>query len=56
MSISHEAIYTWLYALPKGELAAMEVALRPGRAGRQPRPGPFQRSQDRRDGLDLTAP
>ena len=37
MSISHEAIYTWLYALPKGELAAMEVALRTGRARRQPR-------------------
>gem|GEM_PF-4997418 len=37
MSISHEAIYTWLYALPKGELAAMEIALRTGRARRQPR-------------------
>ena len=37
MSISHEAIYTWLYALPKGELAALEVALRTGRARRQPR-------------------
>jgi transposase, IS30 family len=36
MSICHEAIYTWLYALPKGELAAMEVALRTGRARRQP--------------------
>ena len=37
MSISHEAIYTWLYALPKGELAAMEIALRTGRTRRQPR-------------------
>ena len=37
MSISHEAICTWLYALPKGELAAMEVALRTGRTRRQPR-------------------
>jgi len=37
MSVSHEAIYTWLYALPKGELAEMEVALRTGRARRQPR-------------------
>jgi len=37
MSVSHEAIYTWLYALPKGELAAMDVALRTGRARRQPR-------------------
>ena len=37
MSISHEAIYTWIYALPKGELAASELALRTGRARRQPR-------------------
>src|SRR5216683_3008631 len=37
MSVSHEAIYTWLYALPKGELAAMEIALRTGRTRRQPR-------------------
>jgi IS30 family transposase len=37
MSISHEAIYTWLYALPKGELAEMEIALRTGRTRRQPR-------------------
>jgi IS30 family transposase len=36
MSISHEAIYTWIYALPKGELAA-EIALRTGRTRRQPR-------------------
>ncbi|MGH3495819.1 MAG: IS30 family transposase, partial [Sciscionella sp.] len=37
MSVSHEAIYTWLYALPKGELAAMEVRLRTGRTQRRPR-------------------
>ena len=37
MSVSHEAIYTWLYALPKGELAAMEITLRTGRTRRQPR-------------------
>jgi len=37
MSVSHEAIYTWLYALPKGELAEMEVSLRTGRTRRQPR-------------------
>ena len=37
MPISHEAIYTWLYALPKGELAAMEFTLRTGRTRRQPR-------------------
>jgi IS30 family transposase len=37
MSVSHEAIYTWMYALPKGELAEMEIQLRTGRARRQPR-------------------
>ena len=37
MSVSHEAIYTWMYALPKGELAGMEIALRTGRTRRQPR-------------------
>jgi hypothetical protein len=37
MSISYEAIYTWIYALPKGELAAAEIVLRTGRARRQPR-------------------
>lgn len=37
LSVSHEAIYTWIYALPKGELAVMEVALRTGRTRRQPR-------------------
>ena len=37
MSVSHEAIYTWMYALPKGELAQMEIALRTGRSRRQPR-------------------
>ena len=37
MSVSHEAIYTWMYALPKGELAQMEIALRTGRTRRQPR-------------------
>jgi len=34
MSVSHEAIYTWMYALPKGELAEMEIARGPaGPAG-----------------------
>lgn len=37
MPVPHEAIYTWLYALPKGELAAMGIALRAGRTRRQPR-------------------
>ena len=37
MSVSHEAIYTWMYALPKGELAEMEIALRTGRTRRAAR-------------------
>jgi IS30 family transposase len=37
MSISHEAIYTYLYALPKGELARAGVFLRSGRSERRPR-------------------
>ena len=35
--ISHEAIYTWLYALPKGELARQGILLRSGRTQRRPR-------------------
>lgn len=34
--ISGEAIYTWLYALPKGELARQGVLLRSGRSERKP--------------------
>ncbi len=37
MRISHEAIYTWIYALPKGELARQGILLRSGRSGRRPR-------------------
>jgi IS30 family transposase len=37
LSVSHKAIYTWIYALPKGELAAMGIALRSGRERRKPR-------------------
>src|SRR6266545_2829597 len=37
MSVSHEAIYTWFYAQPKGELKDMGVALRTGRDQRKPR-------------------
>ncbi|MGH3972191.1 MAG: transposase, partial [Pseudonocardiaceae bacterium] len=29
--VSHEAIYTWIYALPKGELARHGILLRSGR-------------------------
>lgn len=35
--MSHEAIYTWLYALPKGELAQLGILLRSGRTQRRPR-------------------
>ena len=37
MTISHEAIYTWIYALPKGELARLGITLRTGREQRKPR-------------------
>lgn len=36
-TISGEAIYTWLYALPKGELARLGVLLRTGRTERKPK-------------------
>jgi IS30 family transposase len=39
MRISHEAIYTWIYALPVGELAALGVRLRSGRRQRKPLQG-----------------
>ncbi|MGH3698272.1 MAG: IS30 family transposase [Pseudonocardiaceae bacterium] len=35
--VSHEAIYTWIYTLPKGELAAQGILLRSGRTQRRPR-------------------
>ncbi len=35
--VSHEAIYTWIYALPKGELARHGILLRSGRTTRRPR-------------------
>jgi IS30 family transposase len=35
--ISHEAVYTWIYALPKGELERHGVKLRSGRTSRRPR-------------------
>jgi IS30 family transposase len=35
--VSHEAIYTWLYALPKGELARQGILLRSGRTSSRPR-------------------
>jgi IS30 family transposase len=36
MRVSHEAIYTWIYALPVGELARLGVRLRTGRRHRRP--------------------
>ena len=35
--VSHEAIYTWIYALPKGELSRLGILLRTGRTHRRPR-------------------
>jgi transposase, IS30 family len=39
-SISHESIYTYIYALPKGELARMGIHLRTCREQRKPRGNP----------------
>ncbi|WP_433550136.1 IS30 family transposase [Micromonospora zamorensis] len=36
MRVSHEAIYTWMYALPVGELARQHLRLRSGRRNRRP--------------------
>jgi len=36
-TVSHEAIYTWIYALPKGELAGQGILLRSARTQRRPR-------------------
>ncbi len=38
-TVSHEAIYSWIYALPKGELARHGILLRSGRTTRRPRGG-----------------
>ncbi|MFC5856212.1 IS30 family transposase, partial [Streptomyces chlorus] len=39
-TISHEAVYTWIYALPKGELARLGVMLPSRRTARGPRSRP----------------
>jgi len=42
VTVSHQAIYDWIYARPKGELrelAARQVALRSGRTSRRPKTG-----------------
>ncbi len=36
-TVSHESIYTWIYALPKGELAKQGILLRTGRTSRRAR-------------------
>jgi IS30 family transposase len=36
MRVCHEAIYTWIYALPVGELARLGIRLRSGRRQRRP--------------------
>jgi IS30 family transposase len=40
VTISHEAVYTWIYALPKGELAKQGVLLPSGRTRRGPKRKP----------------
>ena len=37
MPVSHEAVCTWIYAQPKGELARAGIVLRTGRERRKPR-------------------
>ncbi|MCE7080317.1 IS30 family transposase [Streptomyces sp. ST2-7A] len=39
-TISHEAVYTWIYALPKGELAKNGILLPSGRTRRGPKRKP----------------
>ena len=42
--MSHEAVYTWIYALPKGELARHGIMLRSKRTRRRPRSPVGQRT------------
>lgn len=42
--VSHEAIYSWIYALPVGVMAAEGLALRSGRTRRRPARGRVPRS------------
>lgn len=42
--VSHEAIYGWIYALPKGELARQCLTLRSGRTRRRPAHGRARRA------------
>lgn len=42
--VSHESIYRWIYALPKGELAAQGILLQSKRTARKPRKSVGERS------------
>jgi len=48
LHVSHEAIYTWVYAQPVGSLARELLALRSGRTARRcgPRPAPMPRIKE----------
>ena len=50
-SVSHESIYRWIYALPKGELARQGVLLRSKRSSRQRRRPIGERTWDRIAGM-----
>lgn len=43
-TVSHEAIYRWIYALPKGELATQGIVLQSRRTRRKPRKTQGERS------------
>jgi len=55
MSVSHEGIYTWLYALPK-RAGASELRAADRRTRRQPRAGPGQRRPIVGMDVDIAAP
>jgi len=50
-SVSHESIYRWIYALPKGELARQGILLRSKRSSRQRRRPVGERTWDRIAGM-----
>lgn len=50
-TVSHEAIYRWIYALPKGELAKAGILLRSTRTRRKPRKALGERTGGRIVGM-----
>lgn len=50
-TVSHEAIYRWIYALPKGELAKSGILLRSKRTRRKPRTALGERTGGRIVGM-----